>query len=106
VQKRLRKQDFLQVLKTGKQTKSQTMRVFFRESTLPTPRLGIIVDKRVSSRAVDRNRLRRVLRDVFYKVRCQLIPYDIVIKIQKKYSRDIEEQSKQELTEFLGKLFQ
>ena len=78
------------------------MCVFFQKNTLSFPRLGVIVTKKVSARAVDRNRLKRIVRGVFTKLRIELDAYDIIIKIHGVYAPDLEQQLKQEWTGFLG----
>ena len=46
-----------------------------------TPRLGIVVAKRVLRRAVDRNRVRRVIRESFRLARRRLPGLDIVVLV-------------------------
>lgn len=46
-----------------------------------TARLGLIVGKRVLRRAVDRNRARRVVREVFRCNRLELPEVDIVVQL-------------------------
>lgn len=46
---------------------------------LPTCRLGQAVSRRVSKRAVDRNRIKRVVRDSYRLVRASLPAHDIVL---------------------------
>lgn len=46
-----------------------------------TARIGLIVGKRVLRRAVDRNRARRVAREVFRRNRLELPDVDIVVQV-------------------------
>jgi len=46
---------------------------------LPTCRLGQAVSRRVSKRAVDRNRIKRVVRDSYRLVRASLPAHDILL---------------------------
>lgn len=46
-----------------------------------TARLGLVVGKRALPRAHERNRAKRVLRDVFRRRRAELPPMDIVIQV-------------------------
>ena len=43
------------------------------------PRLGLAVSRRVAPRAVDRNRIRRQVRETFRRVRPELPPVDFVV---------------------------
>jgi len=45
-----------------------------------TPRLGIVVSKRAMRRAVDRNRLKRAIRESFRNEQHQLPPMDIIVQ--------------------------
>jgi ribonuclease P protein component len=53
--------------------------VRYRENELGHARLGLAVSKRVSKRAVERNRIKRLLRESFRRIRNQLPPLDLVI---------------------------
>ncbi len=44
-----------------------------------TPGSGLAISKRVSKRAVERNRIKRLLRESFRRVRSQLPPLDLVV---------------------------
>jgi ribonuclease P protein component len=56
--------------------------VLARPSTCDNPRLGLAISKKVDKRAVARNRLKRLSREVF---RCQELPaWDFVIMAKRK----------------------
>ncbi|HET7200965.1 MAG TPA: ribonuclease P protein component [Burkholderiales bacterium] len=55
--------------------------VLFRANTFGVPRLGLIVPKRVFPRAVDRNRMKRVLRELFRAQQARLGSRDILIRL-------------------------
>ncbi|HDD35438.1 MAG TPA: ribonuclease P protein component [Candidatus Desulfofervidus auxilii] len=73
-----RQKDFLALLKEGERKQTPHFVVFIRPNTLPYARLGIRVGRKVG-KAVQRNRLRRLIREFFrqnkYKIGC----YDIII---------------------------
>ena len=45
------------------------------------PRLGLIVGKRAVRNAVERNRIKRVIRDYFRRCQHELAEYDLVVQI-------------------------
>lgn len=55
---------------------------YFRLFTVPGehPRLGMVVSKRVSPKAVVRNRVRRLIRESFRRARPRLPALDIVVQ--------------------------
>jgi len=55
--------------------------VLVRTNPFGVPRLGLIVPKRVFPRAVDRNRMKRVLRELFRARQAQLGSRDILIRL-------------------------
>jgi ribonuclease P protein component len=57
------------------------MSVLVKVNTLGTPRLGLIVPKRVLRRAVDRNRVKRIVRDWFRRHKAQIGGRDLLIRV-------------------------
>lgn len=53
--------------------------VRYRPNGLDHARLGLAISKRVSKRAVERNRIKRLLRESFRRARAQLPPIDVVV---------------------------
>ncbi|MCP4514913.1 MAG: ribonuclease P protein component [Delftia sp.] len=51
----------------------------YRPNGLGEARLGLAISKRVSKRAVERNRIKRLLRESFRRVRHQLPPMDLLV---------------------------
>ncbi len=51
----------------------------YRDNELGYARLGLAISKRVSKRAVERNRIKRLLRESFRRVRHQLPPVDLMV---------------------------
>ena len=47
-------------------------------------RLGLVVGKKQLKRAVDRNRLKRVVRDLFRRRRADLPAYDLIVRLAVK----------------------
>jgi ribonuclease P protein component, eubacterial len=51
----------------------------YRRNELPHARLGLAISKRVSKRAVERNRIKRLVRESFRRVRHLLPPIDVMV---------------------------
>jgi ribonuclease P protein component len=80
---RLRTADVAGLLAGGRSFKRPAFSVFLKANALELPRLGLIVPKRVFPRAVDRNRVKRVLREWFRK-QANLRGCDILIRVTGK----------------------
>lgn len=55
--------------------------MLLRANPVGVPRLGLIVPKRVFPRAVDRNRMKRMLRELFRAHQARLGSRDILIRV-------------------------
>ncbi len=53
--------------------------VRFRANELGHPRLGLAISKRVSKLAVERNRIKRLVRESFRRARLELPPIDLMV---------------------------
>ena len=51
----------------------------YRDNDLGHARLGLAISKRVSKRAVERNRIKRLLRESFRRIRHQLPAVDLMV---------------------------
>jgi ribonuclease P protein component len=78
---RLRKAEIEALLVVGRLLKCPGMNVMVKANTLGTPRLGLIVPKRILRRAIDRNRAKRVLRDWFRRHKGQIGSRDLLIRV-------------------------
>jgi ribonuclease P protein component len=58
----------------------------FRSNELGQARLGLAISKRVSKRAVERNRIKRLLRESFRRVRHQLPAVDLMVMAREQAS--------------------
>ena len=79
---------------------------FFRVHYLPSDqaRLGMAVSRRVSKRAVDRNRIRRQIRESFRLWRSRLLPMDYVV-VARSAARDADRRVLREQLEQLWQRF-
>lgn len=58
------------------------MDILYRPNSLDYPRLGLVVPKKILPHAVDRNRAKRVLREMFRLSPLELGGLDVVIRVK------------------------
>lgn len=81
---RLGTSDIAALLSGGRTVERSGFNVLLKPNALNTPRLGLIVPKRVLPRAVDRNRVKRLAREWFRNNQARLGGRDILIRVTKK----------------------
>jgi len=81
---RLRKNsDFKRVFDHGESLGGSSVAFYFCPNEVGHPRAGFIASKKISKRAVDRNRAKRLMREVFRLNKHRLKPVDIVFIARK-----------------------
>ena len=75
-----RKADFERLLRAGTRRNVEGYTIYLSPRQNGAPRLGLLVSRKHSTRAVDRNRLKRSIREAFRLVQEQLGPVDILIR--------------------------
>jgi ribonuclease P protein component len=87
-QKLTQAKEFQLMLKAPCRISSDSFLLRAGENGLSGARLGLIASRKAARRAVDRNRAKRLAREVFRSARAQLPPIDLVLQL--KYDlRDI-----------------
>jgi ribonuclease P protein component len=81
---RLHTVDIAALLAAGRTVKRDGFTVLSKVNALGVPRLGLIVPKRIFPRAVDRNRVKRSLREWFRCNQARLGSRDILIRVTGK----------------------
>ena len=77
----VKKSDFDRVFADNQRAKTDYMMVMARPNQAGRPRLGMIVAKRLLARAVDRNRVKRCVRESFRQVMQDLPACDFVVRL-------------------------
>ena len=69
-----------------------------------TPRLGLVVAKKLAKRAVQRNLVKRLGRDVFRHAQASLPSYDLVLRLSAKLDDVTKRGMREEMIDLLGRL--
>jgi ribonuclease P protein component len=69
-----------------------------------TARLGVVVAKKLAKRAVQRNLLKRIGRDVFRHACASLPPYDLVLRLSARLDGVTRREMREEMIGLLGRL--
>lgn len=75
----LRPADFTALRTSSGRAGGRCFHMRYRDNDLGGARLGLAISKRVSKRAVERNRIKRLVRESFRRVRHQLPPVDLMV---------------------------
>lgn len=77
--KLLKPAEFKRVFNAAKKASDRHLTVFYTANDLNQSRLGLAISKKVSKRAVDRNRVKRLARETFRLKRLELPFSDFVV---------------------------
>ncbi|MFP5409694.1 MAG: ribonuclease P protein component [Gammaproteobacteria bacterium] len=75
------KADFDRVFADNQRARTDTLLVMARPNAAGFARLGMVIPKRLLARAVDRNRVKRCVRESFRQVRAELPACDFVVRL-------------------------
>jgi len=101
-----KKKDFEKVFKKGKTIKQDLFVFKYIENNQDSPRIGIIISKKVCSRASERNLIKRRIREIIKKEIDQLKNLDIIIIALSKISKDIPfTELEQEINKFYERIY-
>ena len=96
--------DFSSVFNLRKRIANKHLVLRYKPNALNAPRLGLIVAKKTAKLAVQRNYMRRVLRELFRLNQHHLPALDLVIQVQKTFEKPDFMQIKQEFEYLMQKL--
>jgi ribonuclease P protein component len=96
--------EFSSVFNFRKRLAGSYLIIHYQFNQLNNPRLGLVVGKKTARLSVDRNYMRRVIRQLFRVHQYELDNIDLVIRVQKAfYTKDylvIEQEFKKLVTKF------
>ena len=80
------------------------MQLVAAPASSPPGRTGYVIGRKVSVRAVDRNRIRRKLREVIRAMRPALAGFDLIVRVKRAANRVEQDAAVREAQELLGAL--
>ncbi|NOU41384.1 MAG: ribonuclease P protein component [Methylotenera sp.] len=104
--KMIKTDDFSSVFNFRKRISTQYLAMHFQPNLHQRPRLGLVVGKKTAKLAVDRNYMRRILREFFRLKQHEICHVDLIIRVQKKFTKSDFTQIKQEFDMLISKLNQ
>ena len=82
-----RSAEYTNVLQERCRVSGEHLQFYARPNPGSTPRLGIIISKKIAARAVDRNYVKRVVRELFRRSSEQFSGLDVVVRARKPLPR-------------------
>jgi ribonuclease P protein component len=104
--KMIKTDDFSSVFNFRKRISSQYLAMHYQPNALQRPRLGLVVGKKTAKLAVNRNYMRRVLREFFRLQQHEICHVDLIVRVQKMFSKVDFIQIKQEFNTLIEKINQ
>ncbi len=104
--KMIKTDDFSSVFNFRKRFSLKYLVMHYQPNTLQCARLGLVVGKKTAKLAVNRNYMRRVLREFFRLNQHDICHVDLIIRVQKKFDKVDFIQIKQEFDSLIYKLNQ
>jgi ribonuclease P protein component len=104
--KLIKTDEFSSVFNFRKRISAKFLALHYQPNQIGHARLGLVVGKKIAKRAVDRNYMRRVLREFFRIHQHEISHVDLVIRVQKKFDKEDFIQIEQEFTMLIVKINQ
>lgn len=99
---RLKKKEIDNVFKEGKEAREKYLLLKAKKNNLNTFRLAFIISRKISKKAVVRNKIRRRLKEIVRKKNNKKEGWDIIFVLLRKMTG---EESFQEMEEIINSLF-
>lgn len=96
--------EFSSVFSFRKRVSAHFLVFHYQPNQLKFCRLGLVVSKKVAKRAIDRNYMRRVLRELYRQQASTQISVDLVIRVQNAFASQNFSQVTQEFEGLMVKL--
>ena len=99
-----KKRDFEDVFKRGKAVKGIFLFIKYRSNKLDVSRFGFVVSTKISRKAVERNRIRRILSEAARSIVNGLKGYDIVVFVNREIILAPKKDTVEDFLEVLKKI--
>ncbi len=86
------------VFNQADKSSSESFIMLFRENNVGFPRTGVVVAKRKAKRAVDRNLIKRIVRDSFRLNKTKLPSYDFIVILKSPITKIRRDKLRKEIT--------
>ena len=104
--KLIKADDFSSVFNFRKRIASTHFVMHYQPNLHLRPRIGLVVSKKVAKLAVSRNYIRRVLRELFRLKQHEIAHVDLILRVQKKFTKSDFIEITQEFDMLISKLNQ
>ena len=104
--KLIKTDEFSSVFNFRKRIATKYLVIHYQPNTFKRPRLGLVVGKKVAKLAIQRNYMRRVLRELFRIRQHEMNHLDWVIRVPKKFDRTNYEEIQKEFASLVCKVNQ
>lgn len=102
--KLIKTDDFSSVFNFRKRISGPFLAIHYRQNQLAWPRLGLVVAKKIARLAVQRNYMKRVLRELFRLRQQQLQPVDLVIRPHRLFKHADYPAIQQEFSDLIAQI--
>ncbi len=92
------------MFRTGRRVEGVYLQLVVAPAATPCGRTGYVIARKVLARAVDRNRIRRKLREVVRAQRAALAAFDVIVRVKRAGSRAEQDAAAQEAQRMLAAL--
>ena len=98
--------EYQYIIRNGQRVNNKNLTIIISPNSLGFPRIGLVVGKKVSKKAVKRNRIKRVLREVFRQNKTFFGSNDIIFIVREDVSDLTFQQLKAEIFDCLKQRLQ
>jgi len=92
------------VFREGRRSEGRHVQLVAADAVHPPGRIGYVIGRKTLPRAVDRNRLRRRLRETVRALRLALSSYDVILRVKKVENRVELDAAVREAADLLSQL--